>query len=75
MTRLAKMIGLVAMLFLASCGLFGNKPGPNVPSSDATVQCQKDCVSVSKALVKEHADLFDEVIRLRAALEVCREKP
>jgi hypothetical protein len=32
-------------------------------------------VSVSKAFLKEHADLFDEAIRLKAALKVCQEKP
>jgi hypothetical protein len=41
----------------------------------ATMQCQTDCVSVSKGYAIEHGQLFDEVIRLRAALEVCREKP
>jgi hypothetical protein len=31
-------------------------------------------VSVSKAFLKEHADLFDEAIRLQAALKICLEK-
>jgi hypothetical protein len=30
---------------------------------------------VSKAFVKEHAELFDEDIKLRAALKLCNEKP
>lgn len=46
-----------------------------VPPSDATVQCTVDCWPVSKAFVKEHANLFNEVIRLRAALEECRKMP
>ena len=74
MMRLAKMTGLGAMLFLASCGLFGSKPDPSVPANAATVQCQTDCVPVSKAFIKEHADLYDEVIRLRAALKLQQEK-
>lgn len=74
MTRLARMIGLVAMLSLASCGLFGSKQAPSVPANAATVQCHVDCVPVSKAFIKEHADLYDEVIRLRAALKLQQEK-
>jgi hypothetical protein len=75
MTRLPKMIGLLAMLSLGSIVSCTSKPDLSVPSSDATVQCEADCVSVSKAFVKEHSNLFNEVIRLRAALEMCREKP
>lgn len=40
---------------------------------EATLQCQKACVSVSKGFVKEHAELFDELIRTRAALKMCHE--
>jgi hypothetical protein len=45
-----------------------------VPADAATVQCRQECVSVSRAFVKEHANLFDEVIRLRAALKLCQER-
>ena len=48
--------------------------GREVPASAATLQCQVDCVSVSKALVKEHYDLFDENIRLKAALAICERR-
>ena len=45
------------------------------PRTGATVQCQTDCVSVSRTFLKEHADLFDEVIRARASLKMCQERP
>ena len=63
------------MLFSLSFVSCANRPDPRIPLSPATAQCTVDCVSVSKAFAKEHADLFDEVIRTRAALEQCREKP
>jgi hypothetical protein len=45
-----------------------------VLSSDATTQCKADCVPVSKSFVKEHAELFEEVIRLREALAICEKR-
>jgi hypothetical protein len=42
---------------------------------DATVQCTTDCVQVSKGFLKEHAELFNEAIRLRAELAQCRRAP
>ena len=74
MKRSLKMIGLLAILSFNGCGILSSKPVPSVPASDATVQCQKDCVSVSKAFIKEHGNLFDEAIRLRASLKMCQEK-
>lgn len=62
------------MLCLGSIVSCSSKLGLNVPASDATVQCKTDCVSVSKAFVKEHANLFDELIRTKAALKTCQEK-
>ena len=62
------------MLSLSSCGILNSKPAPSVPASDASVQCRQDCVSVTKAFVKEHANLYDEAIRLRASLKMCQEK-
>ena len=70
--RLRKTISLWLMLSLVTIVSCTTKPVPSVPASDATVQCEKDCWSVSKAFVKEHANLFNEVIKLRAALEECR---
>lgn len=75
MKRFPKTIGLLAMLCLVNIVSCTSKQGLSVPASDATTRCKTDCVSVSKALVKEHANLFDEAIRLRAALEDCRKKP
>lgn len=62
------------MLCLSGIGACSTKPAPSVPSSDATVHCTTECVSVSKAFIKEHALLFDELIRTKAALEDCRKK-
>jgi hypothetical protein len=45
-----------------------------VPASAASVACTMDCVLVTRALVKEHAELFDEVIRLHAALAICEKR-
>jgi hypothetical protein len=64
------MIGLLAMLCSVSIVSCTPKPSP-VPHHDATVRCTTDCVSVSKAFVKEHALLFNEVIKLRAEVKDC----
>lgn len=67
------------MLSLMSIGGCASKLVPRAPSSAASVQCEdgtgNHCWSVTPAYVKEHALLFDEVIRLRAALKMCQEKP
>lgn len=63
------------MLSLLSIETSCSKPALNVPASDATTRCTVNCVSVSKAFIKEHANLFDELIRTKAALEDCRKKP
>lgn len=75
MRRSHKMLGLLLIscsLSIASCA---SKPDHNAPIGPATLQCSSDCVPVSKAFVKEHADLFDELIRTRAALARCHETP
>ena len=62
---------MLSLLGTVSCA--GNKV-PEVPASASSVRCMQDCVSVTKAFVKEHADLFDEAIRLRAALAICEKR-
>jgi hypothetical protein len=47
---------------------------PNVPADAATTQCQTDCVQVSKAFVKKAANIYDELIRMKAALKICQER-
>lgn len=59
------------LLGTVSCA--GNRV-PSVPASAASVRCQTECVSVTKALVKEHAELFEENIRLHAALAICEHR-
>lgn len=67
-------IGLGLILCLLSTANCANKLDPNAPIGAETTQCAEDCVMVSKAFVKEHAVLFDENIRFRAALKFCQEK-
>ena len=67
-------IGLLSMLLWWSIGACDKRPA-SVLIGDATAQCTVDCVSVSKGFLKEHANLFDEVIRLRADKKLCQEKP
>lgn len=65
-----RIVLLLSAILLPSCSPTIDK---HAPASPASVVCQTNCVSVTPAFVKEHADLFDEVIRLRAALKVCQE--
>jgi hypothetical protein len=51
-----------------------NKLDPNLVIGESTVECKVDCVSVSKGFIKEHATLFDELIRTKASLKMCQEK-
>ena len=57
---------MCCLLSSANCA---PKSDLRTPLSPATTQCTVECVPVSKAFIKEHAELFDEVIRLRAALQ------
>ena len=54
-----------------------NKPVPRAAFSDASVSCdptvRKDCWSVTPAYIKEHAVLYDELIRTKAALKFCNQ--
>ena len=69
-----KLIGLGVIccgLSIVSCS---TKLDPNLVIGEASVQCTTDCVAVTKGFVKEHATLFDELIRTKAALKMCQEK-
>lgn len=74
MRRLQKVTGLALMLCSATIVSCSWNKVPNVPASAATVHCAADCVAVSKAFVKEHADLFDQLIRAKAALAICENR-
>ena len=41
----------------------------------ASVNCQHECVAVTKQFVLEHAVLFEQTIRLKAALKACQGNP
>lgn len=62
------------MLCLCSSVSCASKPD-TVLIGAATVQCQVDCVRVSKAFVKEHAEVLDRLIRTEAALMQCQRTP
>jgi hypothetical protein len=64
-----KAIGLLLTLSLLSTVSCANSIPPN--RAGASVQCTSDCVAVTKGLLIEHAELFNEVIRLRMALAKC----
>jgi hypothetical protein len=61
------------MLCSASMSSCTEKLDPKIGVSGATTRCVTDCVSVNKEFVKQHFVLFDETIRLRAALKLCTE--
>ena len=75
MLRLTRVLGLLWIgLWLSIVGC-PSKPVPKPdPPSGATTQCLIDCASVSKSFLREHGQLFDENIRLKAALKLCQEK-
>jgi hypothetical protein len=47
---------------------------PKVPASNAEAGCKVDCVPVTKAFLKEHAELYDQLIRVKTNLKNCQEK-
>ena len=68
------MIGLLVMLSSLPFVSCASKSKP-ILIGDVTVQCHTDCVPVSKAFIKEHADWGLENVRLKAALDLCQKKP
>ena len=63
---------MLCWLSFVSCS---HEPDRKITPSPATAQCTTDCTSVSNAFLKEHADLLDELIRTKAALEQERKRP
>jgi len=65
---------LIIFLLLVGCQ---SNPVPKAASSDSSVSCdqkiRKDCWSVTPAYVKEHAMIYDELIRTKAALKFCNQ--
>jgi hypothetical protein len=72
---MTRLLWIFCLLNIVACS---SKPVPKAAFSDASVQCdtlkRTDCWSVTPAYVKEHANLFDELIRTKAALKLCQEK-
>jgi len=69
------MLLIVCSLSIAGCA---KKAPPNAIDYSRSVQCrptlERPCASVTPGFIDEHAALFDEVIRLRAALTACQKK-
>lgn len=63
------MLSIISMMSIAGCA---KSIPPN--SAGSSVQCVSDCAVVTKGLLIEHADLFDEVIRLRLAVQKCQDQ-
>ena len=74
MSAFTKMTGFGAICCLLSIASCSTKLDPNLVIGDASVNCERGCVTVTKGFIKEHANLFDELIRTKAALKMCQEK-
>lgn len=74
MTVWQKTIGLGLMCSLVSTGGCAQRVDPRFDPGNSSVQCSTDCVAVTKGFLLEHAALFEELIRTKAALKLCVEK-
>ena len=68
------MIGLV-LIFCSSAFVSCQTPPAKTIEVVASVNCQHECVAVTQQFVLEHAVLFEQVIRLKAALKACQGHP
>jgi hypothetical protein len=59
------LLSMSCLLLIGGCR---HAPAPNTVEVPVTIR------GCSDALIQEHADLFNENIRLRAALKLCQEK-
>jgi hypothetical protein len=74
MSAWQKMTGLAVMLCLLSTVSCSTKLDPNLVIGESSLRCDLDCVVVTKGFIKEHAKMFDQLIRTKAALKMCQEK-
>ena len=81
MQLLKKMTGPLAICCLLTTASCAAKLDHKVPLGPESVQCPvmgvhspSDCVTVTKAFVKEHGELFDRLIRTLAEWQKCRDK-
>ena len=78
MSAYTKMTGLGLTFCLLSIVSCSTKLDPNLVIGESSVMCVPSqttkCVYVSKGFLKEHAKLFDELIRTKSALKMCQEK-
>ena len=73
--RWTKATILVSMLCLFSTVSCHKAPAPSTLEVSASANCNQDCVAVTKQFVLEHALLFDQNIKLKAALKACQGQP
>ena len=69
-----KAIGLLLICSFSSFVSCATPPAKTVEVA-ASVNCKQDCIAVTKQFVLEHAILFEQVIRLKAALKSCQANP
>jgi hypothetical protein len=66
---------MLPTLFIMS---LGGCPAPEVKTVEvqASIQCKEGdrCFSVTKEFLLEHGRLFDENIRMKAALKICNDR-
>ena len=75
--RWISAISLLLIFSISSIVSCRTPSAPNPVEVDASVNCRRPadkCIAVSRAFVDEHARLFDQVIRLKAALKICEKR-
>ena len=68
--KMTRFVGMLCLLSIVSCSA---KLDPNLVIGESSLMCDLDCVVVTKGFIKEHANLFDELIRTKASLKMCQE--
>ena len=74
-TSAISLLLIVSFSSIASCR---SLPPPNTVEVEASVNCKgpaDKCIAVTRSFVDEHARLFDQVVRLKAALKICQGRP
>ena len=82
MTALSgRSISVITLLLICCFSSFVScrtTPAPNTVEVEASANCHlpgDQCIAVTRAFVMEHAILFEQTIRLKAALKVCQQSP
>ena len=74
--RLGIMLALMCLtLSFSSCLPQSSNVLPGLDTSNCDPKVRADCWSVSEEYVKQRMLLGEQVVRLKDALKICREKP